>query len=244
MKNQTLSAAVCTLGASLAAFLLRRELYALAVDQRGLLIPFHPLEIALWALALLSVPVAWWGAGKLSAGKPAPRKPWAALPCWVLAALVLLTRSGAWGRTLPALARLQEAASWLGAAALAAEGLYLLLGRKPGFLSFGGTSLFFALRLIAGYQGWSRNPQLQDDIFAAFTCVCLTLCAYHRMALAVEPGSPRKGIFFGILGCVWGFAAGAWGQDALLWLAGGLWAFTVLAGWELGETPYPSHPKT
>ena len=57
------------------------------------------------------------------------------------------------------------------------------------------------LRLVASYQVWSRDPQIQDYIFALLGCLCLTAFFYQQTALEAGLGSKIWRLRFAFLGC-------------------------------------------
>lgn len=166
------------LGLGFAGLLLRLGVYARAVDEKGLLIPHHPLLLALWVLTAVAA-----------------------------AGAVLLPRSDAPEKRDPLREALGEGICGLGlalaavtgisAAATALDGAQLVmcltaggclafaavrrLGGKPPFMPcYAVVCLFLALYLVCRYRGWSAHPQIQDWFFQVMGAVCGMIFAYLR----------------------------------------------------------------
>lgn len=201
------------------AGVLRSRAYRSAVDARGLLIPTHPLLLALWALALLALAASIWYARTVQTPEPLPD--WMpAGGCFALAAGMALAMFQSGGNLI------FRVLLPVGAVAIALVGSRLILGKRPVFGCHLALTACFAGYLVASYQLWSRDPQLMDYLFTLLGGVCLTLFAYEQAAGDLGKFS-RKRMFFGMFGGFLCLASLPWKN----WIfpAGALWMLTNLA---------------
>ena len=223
MKKNCTSALVLLSG--LGALGLREGLYRAAVDSRGLLVPRHPLEIALWALTgltLLGVLLL------IIRGQEPDAFPQSAagLGSLALAAAVIAAGVSTAG-TLPAVGVLHRVFSWLAGAGLALAAYFRWKGKPPVFGCHLAAAAFFAVHGVACYQSWSRDPQMMNYVFSLLGCICLAMFAYQQAAGELGIGSRKTRLFSGWMGiflCCAAIPRGGW-----LYAAGALWMLTCLS---------------
>lgn len=233
MKNtfdgKKLPMAVGVLGAL--GFVLRFVLYAVAVDEKNLLVRGHPLTWVLWLVTALAAVLIVWTVAKLGGSNrymdnfASSRR--AALGAVFFAAGIGLTvLSGGMPET-----RLEQAGALVGilsVPALAAIAVCRKKGEKPHFLLYCTVCLYLALYMVNHYRPWSGDPQMQDYIFHLLCVACLTMFAYYQSAFVLELGKRKKLLFVGLLGAFTGITAAAHGENDVLYLTGALWCLTNL----------------
>lgn len=166
------------LGLGFAGLALRLGIYARAVDGKGLLIPHHPLQLALWALAAVAAA----GAVLLSyPGAPEKRdflrEALGALICALGLALAAVT--GARSAFTP-LDGIQLVVCLTAAGCLAFAGLRQLRGKTVPMPCYAVVCVFLALYLVCRYRNWSSHPQVQDWFFQVLGVICGMIFAYLR----------------------------------------------------------------
>ena len=160
---------------------LRYALFHTALDHKGLLIPLHPTNLGLWAVAIVFTVLVW---------RMLPRRIGdngrycdSFTPCTIRCGLSLLAAaalacSNGWelfcGNTLVGILGL------LAAAGMAAGGICRLKGKQPLPLFHILVCVFFIVRLVTNFRGWSADPQFQDYAMQLLACVNLMLFAFHR----------------------------------------------------------------
>ena len=220
-----LPAAAAVAGA--AAALLRMGLYAWGLDEKGLLIPGHPLALGVWGITILTAVLT-----VLALRDPRPAGE--DIPA-VTAAGYLVLAAGI-GLTVfcnrEVWLTVEKLRNGLGLAAAAA---LLWLGwcrwkRKTPFFAFHAlVCLYLALHTISHYQIWCSRPQMQNYLFPMAASLLLALSAYCCAAEDVSLGKARTakaGVLLGIFFCL----AAAVREDASLYLPGALWLFTRFPG--------------
>ena len=211
----------------LVGFGLRKGLYVTAVDTKNLLQAGHPLEIALWAVAVLAAVVAVIaGRQQPATGKSVPAVSFAG--SILLAAGILATVLGSFGLSGLALAR--SILGILAALSLVAAAVQQLQKKPVFFLLYGVVCIFLAVHMVSCYQGWSSNPQIQDYVFTLFSSVGLLLFSYQQTALDADTGSIRLQRLFGLVTVFCCLVALSGTKYPLLYLTGGIWALTNLQG--------------
>lgn len=207
---------------------LRTALYATAVDAKGLLISFHPLELGLWLCSALAAGLTVWDARKLPQdtvkAETAVSLP-AALGHILAAAGIVLTVLPGGGMGLTPVQKLWRFAGMACGPLLLWGGFQRARGEKSFFGIYAAVSVFFALHLVCHYQSWCADPQLQNYVFSFLGSLALMLFAYYRSALQVGSGKPRLLRLTGLLAlylCL--TAASAGNTEPLLYLGCGLWA--------------------
>ena len=170
--------------------MVRLMLYRYALDEKGLLVAGHPLNLCLMGLMALVLVLVFF---------PEKEKaPFRALeaPYWLpglgalALALALLTLEIPFFRgdlieKLCGLLRLAAAAVQLWAA------ISHFRKKEPFFGCNGLTGLFFALFIICAYPVWSGNPQVHRYILMVFALIGLGLTAYGQAAFATGLGWPK-----------------------------------------------------
>lgn len=216
----------------IAALVLRKTLYTTAVDIKGLLLRYHPLEIALVVLTIgvlirilvavrkLDTPGGYaehsvsgiLGAiGNVAAG------------AGIL--VTVLTAAPGMGGYLETIWR------YLGLAApvcLLLAGIARLLGKKPFFLLYVVVCLFFVLHIVTHYQFWSGDPQLQNYIFTLLGTMALMFFAFYSATLEAGCGSPRIRLGMGLAAIYLCTAELARSYCPALYFGSILWVLTEL----------------
>lgn len=191
-----------TLLAGNAAGLLRKALYAFALDHKGLLIPNHPLELILTVVSLLSLAAITAAVWKLDGSEKyednfSPSGKALAGHCLAAAGIaltVLLNHA-------PMPGPLGTAWDLLGLTApvcLIAAGICRKRGKQPSFLLHLIPCLFLVSHIINHYQIWSGNPQLQDNIYTVFATMAMVLFSFYTTAFDVGMGRRRMHLGMGL----------------------------------------------
>lgn len=209
---------------------LRAGLYLVGTDHKGLLVSGHPLELILWVCTGVCVLLAFLAARqekKITCYEDAFGPSMTAAFGHILAAsgILLTALTGVAGMGL--LARIWRLFGLLCAPALYWAGLSRARGKRPFFGTYGVCSLFFALHLVANYQSWCADPQLQNYVFAFLAMLALMMFAYQLCACCVDNGSGKLLGLFGMLAVSLSLIALA--MDGRVYLYGGC------AAWALGE---------
>ena len=187
MKKTNLLVAAPILG-TLAA-LSRNGLYQAGVDERGLLTPGRPEAIYLAVLTLAAVVLCF------LIQEPEKTRPSHAIPyTWFVMAML-------WPQSLSFAGAMKHLLIVSQAVLAAATVYFAVRKKKPGFGLSAGLCVCMILRLVASYQVWSRNPQIQDYIFALLGSLCLTAFFYQQTALEAGLGSKIWRLRFAFLGC-------------------------------------------
>ena len=218
---------------SLAGFVLRCGLYYSALDEKNLLIRGHPLELCLWgvtgAAVLLSV---------AAARRGCPMKQYAAnFDSSLLAAFghilagsgILMTVLVSAGSNAALIGKLWKITGIVNCIGFYWAAFRRVRGEQPPFGVYAVASVFFALQLVANYQVWCANPQLQDYVFAFLGSLMLMLLSYQHMAFCVDGGNSFLLRLTGLLATF--FCVTALATEYSLTLYGGcaLWAFTGMS---------------
>lgn len=190
MKKTNLLVAAPILGAL--AALSRNGLYQAGMDERGLLTPGRPEAIYLAVLTLAAVVLCF------LIQEPEKTRPSHVIPYTWFAMAMLWPQSVS---SAGAMKHLLIASQAAGAVLAAATVYFAVQKKKPVFGLSAGLCVCMILRLVASYQVWSRNPQIQDYIFALLGCLCLTAFFYQQTALEAGLGSKTWRLRFAFLGC-------------------------------------------
>lgn len=216
---------------------LRVALYATGIDEKGLLVDGHWASTASFVLTAVAAVVLILSTCTLT-GPTAYHdcygvSPAAGLGAFAAAAGIGLTmlREGAGSVETAALpVRLMGLASM---AAFVAIGVCRLLGRKPYFLLHGLICLYFGLRMVLQYQQWRSDPQLQDYCFYLGAYIGLMITAYQHAAFDADMGRHRS-LWQSSLAAVYLCCLSLnRGQDNLLLMGCGIWAFLSLTHLEV-----------
>ena len=216
----------------IAALALRKALYATAVDVKGLLLRYQPLEIALTVLTvgvLVRIAVA---VRKGKRSVPYEDAQFAGLSGAIgnvaagagILITVLTTAPGMGGY-------LESAWRCFGLAApvcLLLAGIAKALGKKPFFLLHVVVCLFFAVHIVTRYQLWSANPQLQDYVFALLGAMALMFFGFYTAAREADCGNERMRLGTGLAAIYLCLAELARSSCPELYLGGAVWVLTEL----------------
>lgn len=196
MKKTNLLVAAPILG--IVAMLVRGMMYSYCIDDRGLLMTGRPEVIYLAVLTLAAVVLCF------LIQEPEKTRPSHAIPYTWFATAMLWPQSVSSAGAMKHLLIVSQAA---GAVLAAAMVYFAIQKKKPVFGLSAGLCVCMILRLVASYQVWSRDPQIQDYIFALLACLCLTAFFYQQTALEAGLGSKIWRLRFAFLGCYLCFAA-------------------------------------
>ena len=228
MKKTDLNFAAPILGCL--AMLVRGMMYSDCIDDRGLLIAGRPEVIYLAVLTLAVVVLCF-----LNKEPEKTRFRTVDAYIWFIAALLwpqsLSDTAASTMRLLFALSR------YAGAALAAALACFAFRKKKPVFGLSAGLCVCFILRLVACYQVWSRDSQLQDYIFALLGGLCLTAFFYQQTALEAGLGSKIWRLRFAFLGCYLCLAASPSPQFSYPYLWAGIGVQTLALAPAPEETP-------
>lgn len=231
-------------GCGFAAQILRRLLYSVGVDARGLMIPMHPLAVGLnvlTAAVLVLLAAAVWqldGSDRYEDNffpdKRASMGHYAGAAG--IAATVLLQGPvmGGW------IGKVWMVLGALAPICLAAAGSLRQRGKMPFFALYLIPCLFLAVHLVNRYQGWSGDPQLQDYGYALFGNMALMLFALHTTEFSVGIGRRRMQLGMGLAAVYLCITELALTSYPWLFLGGILWALTGLCS----LTPVPKPAET
>ncbi len=213
---------------SVAAYFLRRRLYAVAVDEKGLLIAHHPLGLLLWAVILAGAVLILLTVRKLDGSRVyednfAPSNT-AALGHFLMGCTALMMTLLSDFPLPDPVGTIWKALGLMTAAAMLWAGFCRTKGKKPFFGVHAALCLFLLLYLVSRYQLWSSNPQLQDYVFELLALVCLTLFSYHYAAFELGTGSRRMLLATGLLAVLLCGAANFRSQIPALYFSGLVWA--------------------
>ncbi len=211
---------------------LRQGLYAFGLDEKNLLVPFHPLEISLWAVTVLTVVLilltVWKGIGSEAYGDnfhPSfPASFGHILAAAGIALTVLLNQPAMIGPV----GQLWKYGGLLSAPLLIWAAFCRVLGKKPLFLTYVVVSVFFVFHLVCHYQTWCSNPQLQDYVFAFLACLGLMLFSYYQAAFCVGAGHRRILLGVGLVTLYLCIVNIANTEYLYLYLGCGIWVATGL----------------
>ena len=120
---------------------------------------------------------------------------------------------------------------YLGLAApvcLLLAGIARLLGKKPFFLLHVVVCLFFMVHIVARYQLWSANPQLQDYVFSLLGAMALLLFSLYTAAGEAGCGNERMRLGTGLAAIYLCLAELAGTACPALYLGGTIWVLTEL----------------
>lgn len=226
-RNSTLfTLLVPALGA--ASFAARWLLFRTAVDERGLLIPWHPLTVLILVLTVLAALLS---LKAVSGEVPdiAPSRA-SALGCAVLAlSLAAAALSASPANVLDLVWKVLGLGA---AAALCFAAWNDTQGKQPSFLCSAILCLFFISHLILRYRPWSSNPQWMEYLHELFSTGCLLLHAYYQAANGADMKNAKMLRLTALFGGFCCLTAAAWGNLPLLYLAGGLWMLLPVFRWE------------
>ena len=223
----------------IAALVLRKTLYATAVDVKGLLVRYQPLEIALTVLTVGVLTRIVLAVYKQKGSDSYEDYRFAGLPGAVgnVAAgagilVTVLTAAPGMGSYLETLWH------YLGLAApvcLLLAAFAKIGGKKPFFLLHVVVCLFLVLHIVTRYQAWSGHPQTQDYIFALLGDMCLVFFGFYTAALEAGCGNFRMMQGMGLAGIYLCSAELARSSCPALYLGGIVWMLTELCSMQAPE---------
>lgn len=229
LSSQSLPALALILGAL--GCVTRLCLYLFGTDEKGLLIPWHPVSLALLALTAAAAALALLSS-RLPEEHPAKADKASGIGALALAAGIASSLLGQEYGSVPE--KLCLALGLAAAAALVWAGVCGLREKEPSFLCFAALCLYLLLQLVCSYRGWSGDPQLQNYFWSAAGLLLLAVTAYYRAAGTVGLGRPllfRAAALGSVFVCL---TASAHGDHAALFAAGGIWA-AFSARWSAPE---------
>lgn len=215
-------------------------LYALGMDEKGLLVPGHPAAVLLWVVTAAAVLAAVLAAMTFREDNKAPDETCRSIPealgtavmaMGVLSTLLLPENNG-----IATLLRLHRILSVLAFFCLLAAAVFRLMGKPVPFGCYAGAAVFFFVHVVTRYRAWSGNPQMADYLHALGAGLCLSLVSYYETALVVGLGGRRQRFALGILGIFCCVAAAARGEYPALHLCGAIWILSVLLTVRPGES--------
>ncbi len=224
--------AVLMLYFGIAAMVLRRTLYATAVDVKGLLLQGHPLELI---LAALTAAVFVWIV--LAARKQEPSGNYAdcyktdllsALGAVAAGAGILMTELSADAAMVNYLALARHYLALAAPVCLLLAGISRALGKRPFFLLHVVVCLYFLLHIVNHYQLWSSQPQMQDYIFSLLGVMALMFFSFYTAALEADCGNVRMLLGMGLSAIYLCCAELARSSCPWLYLGGLVWVLTDL----------------
>lgn len=224
----------------IAALVLRKMLYATAVDVKGLLLRHQPLEIALTVLTIGVLARILLAVRKMekadcyddlySAGLPGAIGNVAA-GAGIL--VTVLTTAPAMGSYLESVWRILGLAA---AVCCLLAGIARMWGKRPFFLLHVAVCLFFMLHIVTRYQTWSGHPQMQDYIFSLLGAMALMFFGFYAAALEAGCGSRRMTVGMGLAAIYLCLAELARSSCPGLYLGGILWVLMDLCSMRNVET--------
>lgn len=244
LKANNLPVIIAALGGI--ALVLRRVMYATAVDAKGLLPLHHPLAIALGVVSVVVVLYCALAVRKLDGSAEYADNFGASTSAavgHVLAALGILATVLLKEPLMPNYLGkgwyVLGMASWV---CLFLAGFARMRGKQPNFLLHLIPCLFLLLHIVNQYQIWSGNPQSQDYVFALFGTMALMFFAFYNSAFDVGIGRRRMQLFMGLMAVYFLLAELANTQYLWLYVGGIAWALTDLCS--LTPVPKPNpEPK-
>ncbi len=213
----------------LIALMLRACLSLFGTDEKGLLVPWHVLDILCWILTAGMLLIAIFSLGNAGeAGRSNRTSLPAALGSFALAAGIAATVLGSWN-IWPRLDLLRNLCGLLAVPSLIWAGLCRRQGMRPFFAFHAVPCLYLTLYTISHYQTWCSRPQLQDYVFPMAGVIFLALFSYYHTASDVDMVNPRPQQFTGLMAGYCCLAAMSGMEDSLLYLGGAFWALTNLS---------------
>lgn len=208
---------IVMLGLGGLAMALRYLLYRLAVDEKGLLVPGHSLELCLWVLTIAVTGAVIALTGREYTPQPATFPQMLGELAGGLAILSLLP--GLLKNSAVSMDGVHMALAVIAAAALIFSAFRMFRGQVPSMFLHSGVCVFFALHLISRYRVWSSHPQIQDYFFPLMAALAGMVFAYLRC----DRPRVRLRRIAGLLGAFSAFAAAGGGDFPVFFLGTGLW---------------------
>lgn len=110
--------------------------------------------------------------------------------------------------------------------------------------------LFFAMRLVINFRGWSRDPAILDYCYDLFAHISMTCALLHMGSFCLDKGGRRITVFFCLCGLFFGAASLAGARPraicvtggAMVWLLTNLWLLLRPSKKRPAEAPEPENP--
>ena len=222
-KKKSFQLTLTALAAGAAAAVLRYFLYAAAVDDRGLLIKGHPLEIAGWALLAALLGALYFLTNGLS--KTRLQVPVGPVP----GAGSILLALGLAAAALHAdprfsLMKIAGMIAWLAAACMIFSGISRFQKKRPFFLLMVVPCIFFILYLVGLYQVLRGIPQIGDCLPAVGAAVSMLMLSYHQAAMDLHSSNVRSQVFYSGLTVFFCLTCLAEGRNPVFYACGAGWA--------------------
>lgn len=217
-------------GLGILGLVLGRLLYALALDDRGLLVRGHFLSLLLCLLIPISLAVALLA---LPGRKEEVRAdfvpgPWAALGHGLAAAAILAAVLTGDAAALGGLGTVWRLLGLLAALGLLFAAWQQYRGKAPGFAGYLVLCLFLLSHLVAHYRQWCADPQILDYLFELLGAGLWMLFAYYCACDCVGLDKPRMRLATGLLTVTVCLIALGTRADVWLCLGGAVFAGTRL----------------
>lgn len=226
---------------------LRRLVYAFAVDEKNLFISGHPLEILLALVTAAALMYIFATVRKLDGSNRYVDNFQASVPALVGhgAAAVGIFLTVLFGE--PGM-RNYLGVSWkimgfISPVCLLLAGCARMQGKRPFFLLHLFPCLFLMFHIVNHYQVWSGNPQILDYSFELFGTMALMLFAYYSAAFDVGSGRRRMHLGAGLAAVYLCMAELALTEYPWLYLGGIAWALTGLCTRNPKPKQPPKQPK-
>ena len=209
---------------------LRILLYSTGMDGRGLLVRFHWTSVALTVLTAAVLVAVFLGTRTVGGSKKCrsayPASPLAAAGAFAAMAGIGITTVMGFGEFSSRLHLIIWVLGLCATICMGIIGFCRLTGKTPTFLLYAVLCVYFALRMVSGYQNWSADPQLQDYCYYLLAYVTLMLTAYHHAAFHVGVGKHRSVWFFSLMAMYFCIVSLLGTTELYLLLGCGIWAFT------------------
>ena len=206
--------------------------YALGMDEKGLLVAGHPASVALWIVTAAGVLAAVLAALTFREDNKAPDEGRGAIlrafGAAFMAIGVFSTLLLPEGNGIQVLLRLHRILAAVGAVCLLTAAVFCLLGKPVPFGCYAGAAIFFFVHVLTRYRAWSGDPQMTDYLHALGSGLSLALFSYYETALLVGLGGRRQRLALGTLGIFCCVAAAARGEYPVMHLCGAIWMLSVL----------------
>lgn len=209
---------------------LRILLYSTGMDGRGLLVRFHWTSVALTVLTVAVLVAVFLGTRTVGGSKKCrsayPASPLAAAGAFAAMTGIGITTVMGFGEFSTRLHLIIWVLGLCATICMGIIGFCRLTGKTPTFLLYAALCVYFALRMVSGYQNWSADPQLQDYCYYLLAYVTLMLTAYHHAAFHVGVGKHRSVWFFSLMAMYFCIVSLLGTTELYLLLGCGIWAFT------------------
>lgn len=230
-----------------AALVLRTLLYLTGVDERGLLVPGHPLALALGVLTVAAMVYLFVSTWKLDGSARyednfSPSKN-AMLGHFAAAAGMAVTVLTRYPLMDGYLGLLWQWLGYLSPVCLILAGIDRSRGKQSFFLLHLIPDLFLVFHMVNHYQIWSGDPQLHDYLFALLGGMALVLFAYHTAGFDVGMGRRRMQLFMAMAAVY--LLAAELATTGYFWLYLGCiaWAMTGICTLHPKPEPVPEEKK-